>query len=711
MYSSRFKLGLYTSSLLAVLGLASYTAYQSTVPPRDEVVLGTVLQGLQVGHYQPGSLDDQFSQRVFDLYLKRIDVRKQLLLAPEVAQLRQYQKQIDDQVKQSSYEFLDVSSQLLGKRLLEIQALYREILAQPFDFTLEETFETDAAKLDYAPTKAAQREYWRKLLKYQTLAQLSDLMDEEARKKDKPLAASEVAAAPATTSARPRTPAELEAEARKRILKYYDEAWDDQLKLDASDRLAQYVNAIANTQDPHTEYFAPIARDNFDIALSGRLEGTGARLQAEDGHIKVADIVAGSASYRQGELKVGDYLLRVGEGSAEPVTVEGMRLDKVVKLVRGKKGTEVRLTVKKPDGSIHIIPIIRDVVVIEETYAQSALVQKGGRKFGYIHLPGFYADFNGKGGRSSATDVKKELEKLKQENVQGVVLDLRSNGGGSLQDAVEMAGLFVDKGPMVQVKSRQRGTNVLTDPDPQVQYSGPLVVLVNKYSASASEILAAAIQDYKRGVVMGATTYGKGTVQTLFDLDNAVNDEVKAMKPLGSLKLTVQKYYRISGGSTQFKGVVPDIALPDTYSAFSKGEQDTDYPLPWDEIAPAQYQTWGSAPNLAKLSAASRQRVASSPGFRLLSEAGQRAEQRRKQTLVPLGLAAYRARQQEMREASKKQTEAQNALPTLDVAQLSVDARPAVTDSAATKRQARFIKPLKKDAALAEAVAVLQDAQ
>jgi len=708
MNLSRFKLGLYSSSLLAVLGLASYTIYQQTVPPRDQVVLGTVLQGLSVAHYQPNAIDDKFSERVFDLYLKRLDVNKQLLLAPEVAQLRQYQRSIDDEVKRGTHEFLDVSSQLISKRLVEIQALYRDILAKPFDFTVAETFETDPAKLSYAPTKAAQREYWRKLLKYQTLAELSDLMDEEARKKDKPLAAAEISATANTTTNRPRTQAELEVAARARVLKYYDEAWDDQLKLDANDWLAQYANAIANTHDPHTEYFAPIARDNFDIAMSGRLEGTGARLQAEDGRIKVSDIVPGSASYRQGELKVGDYILRVGEGSAEPVAVEGMRLDKVVKLVRGKKGTEVRLTVRKPDGSTHIIPIIRDVVVIEETYAQSALVQKDGRKFGYIHLPGFYADFNGKGGRSSASDVKKELEKLKQENVQGVVLDLRFNGGGSLQDAVEMAGLFIDKGPMVQVKSRQRGTNVLSDPDPQVQYSGPLVVLVNKYSASASEILAAAIQDYKRGVVMGATTYGKGTVQTMFDLDNAVNDEVKALKPLGSLKLTIQKYYRISGGSTQFKGVVPDIALPDTYSAFGKGEQDTDYPLPWDEIAPASYQPWAGAPNLAKLSAASRQRVASSAGFRLLTEAGQRTAKRREQTQVPLSLAAYRAQQQEQRATSKQYTDAQNALPALDVATLSADVR-AAADSATTKRLARFLKPLKKDVALAEAVAVISD--
>ena len=694
---------------MALLGLASYSVYQGT-PPRDQVVLGTMLQGLSVAHYQPEKLDDQFSQRVFDLYLKRIDVNKQLLLAPEVAQLRQFQTKIDDQLKGGTHEFLDVSSQLLSKRTLEIQALYRQILSKPFDFTVQESWETDPEKATYAANAATQREQWRKLLKYQTLAQLSELMDEETRKKDKPLAATKVGAAASTTSDRPRTPVEMEAEARKRVLKYYDESFGDQLKEDDNDRLAEFANVIANTYDPHTEYFAPIARENFDINMSGRLEGTGALLQEDDGQLKVSDIVAGSASFRQGELKVGDVILRVAQGAAEPVSVEGMRFEKAVKLIRGPKGTEVRLTVRKPDGATVVIPIIRDVVVIEETYAQSAVIKQNGRNFGYIHLPGFYADFGGKGGRSSAADVKAELAKLAKENVAGVVLDLRFNGGGSLGDAVEMGGLFVPNGPMVQVKSGRGRTEAIADQDPQVQYGGPLVVLVNKYSASASEILAAAMQDYKRGIVMGSTTYGKGTVQQVFDLDNAVSAEVKALKPLGSLKLTIQKFYRINGGSTQFKGVVPDITLPDALTSYAKGEQESDYPLKWDEIQPAPYKPSNTLPAIDKLRAASAARVAASPGFRLIKEAADRATVRRKQTVLSLNLAAYRTQQQQARDANKQLTAAQNALATLNVAQLSADAQVAATDSAAAKRSTRFLKPLRKDPALAEAVAVIGDA-
>jgi carboxyl-terminal processing protease len=574
---------------------------------------------------------------------------------------------------------------------------------------VQESWETDPAKATYAATAAEQREQWRKLLKYQTLAQLSELMDDEAKKKDKPLAAAKAGAAASTTSDRPRTAVELEAEARKRVLKYYDEYFGDQLKIDANDRLATFANVIANTYDPHTDYFAPIARENFDISMSGRLEGTGAQLQAEDGHLKVSDIVPGSASARQGELKVGDVILRVAQGAGEPVSVEGMKFEKAVKLIRGPKGTEVRLTVRKPDGATTVIPIIRDVVIIEDSYAQSAVIKQNGKNYGYIHLPSFYADFNGKGGRSSAADVKAELAKLAKENVAGVVLDLRYNGGGSLRDAVDMGGLFVPTGPMVQVKTSRGKPSPIADEDAQVQYGGPLVVLVNKYSASASEILAAAMQDYHRAVILGNPTYGKGTVQQVFDLDNAVSPEVAALKPLGSVKLTVQKFYRVSGGSTQFKGVVPDITVPDALSSYAKGEQEAEYPLQWDEIAPASYKPTNSLPGLDKLKAASAARVAASPGFRLITDAAQRATERRKQTTLSLNLAAYRTAQQQARDANKLQTAAQNALPALDVTLPTPDATLAKTDSAVAHRTTRFLKPLRKDAAIAEAVAVIGD--
>ncbi|UOQ76249.1 carboxy terminal-processing peptidase [Hymenobacter sp. 5516J-16] len=699
--------------LLAVFVLASYKLYRRNdgrSPQKDEVLIKAMLQGLTQAHYQPERIDDTFSKRVFDLYLKRLDSSKKFLLQTDVEQLRKYQLDIDNQVQRGTHEFMDLGNQLMAQRVKDIQGLYRDILSKPFDFTTEESFETESDKVTFAANAAAQREEWRKFLKYQTMVRVSEMMDEQAKKKDKPLASTSATPSPATTSEPMRTPAQMEAEARKRVMKYFDDYFKDLQQTDANDRLAMYANTIANTYDPHTEYFAPRDKETFDIAMTGRFEGIGASLQEKDGQIKVSDIIPGSASYRQGELKAGDIILRVAQGAAEPVSVEGMRLDKAVSMIKGKKGTEVRLTVKKPDASTKIISIIRDVVVIEETYAQSATIEDNGKKLGYIKLPNFYADFNDNGGRSSAADVKKELEKLKAENVQGVVLDLRFNGGGSLQDAVEMAGLFVDSGPVVQVRNSQGAPTILNDRDPRIQYGGPLVVLVNKYSASASEILAAAIQDYKRGVVMGsASTYGKGTVQRIFDLDEAMPAEFNNIKPFGSLKLTTSKFYRINGGSTQFKGVIPDIILPDAYSYLDQGEKETDYPLKWDEITPARYRAWNAPPAIDKLRQASTARVNASPSFKQLSDMVQRMVKRKDDTKVSLKLANYRAEQVQAKAESDKYEAVQNAAQPIAISPLAFDLRQLGADTIKVNRASRFVKPLKKDITLREAVAVLKD--
>ncbi|RTQ44715.1 tail-specific protease [Hymenobacter gummosus] len=704
MASFRSSLGFF-SALLPGLFLfipGSHATLRDDLPPqKKQVLLGTVTQGLAMAHVQPEQIDDNFSKRVYALYLKHLDGGKKFLLQPDVKQLQRYETSIDNEIKQGKSEFLDLSTKLINQRQQEVQQLYKELLGQPFDFTANETFETEPDKLGFPADAAARRDYWRRLLKYQTMTRLSELMDEQDRQKTKALAAAKAKPSDATISAPVRTPAELEADARKQVLKYYDDYFNDLAQTDEADRLAEFANTIANTFDPHSEYFAPKDKTNFDIALTGRLEGTGAQIGEKDGQVTVTYIVPGSASHRQGELKAGDIILRVGQGAAEPVSVTGMRSDKVVQLIRGKKGTEVRLTVKKPDGSTKVIPIIRDIVVIEETYAQSAVIEEGGKKVGYILLPSFYADFNHNGGRNSAEDVRAELEKLKAQNVQGVVLDLRFNGGGSLQDAAEMAGLFVPSGPMVQVKSRQRAAEVVADPDPKVQYDGPLVVLVNRYSASASEILAGAIQDYKRGVIMGNTTYGKATVQRMFELDELMNPELAALKPFGSLKMTIQKYYRVSGSSPQFRGVTPDIPVPDGYSALADGEQDTDYPLPWDEIAPAKYQPWAAAPPVEKLKAASATRVAANPAFRLLTDAVQGMLKRRDETQVSLNLTRYRAEQQEAHALNEKFKSVQQQATALSVTALA-----AATDSS---RAQRFVQPLRKDLTLREAVAVIKD--
>ena len=714
----RLKVGLYAFLVAAVFVLASYRLFRradSAVPSKEQVLIGTMLQGLSAAHYQPEKVDDAFSKRVFDLYLKHLDYRKQFLLASDVEQLRRYQTQIDDEVKNGTHEFLDLSTKLMAGRTKEMQGLYRDILAKPFDFTTDETFQTDFEKAAFPADKAAQRELWRKLLKYETLSRVSEMM--EAQDKAKVANSSAATAAPAAadasapTAAEPvRTPAQMEAEARKRVLKYYDDQFIEMSDVDADKRLETYANTIANTYDPHTEYFAPKAKEDFDYEMTGRFEGIGATLREKDGLIYIEEIIPGSASARQGDLKKGDAILRVAQGPAEPVSIEGWHTAKAVTLIRGKKGSEVRLTVKKPDGSTKIIPIIRDVVVVDEKYAQSSIITDKGQKIGYLRLPGFYADFNDNGGRSSSDDVKKELAKLNAEGVKGIVMDLRLNGGGSLSDAVSMAGLFLPSGPMVQVRDGQGHTQVLTDNDPRVQYSGPLVLLVNKYSASASEILAAAVQDYHRGVIMGSTsTYGKGTVQRIFDLDEALPSELNSVKPIGSLKLTTQKFYRVNGGSTQFKGVVSDIVVPDLYSYLDEGEKESDYPLKWDEIQPARYRTWDSAPALDKLRAGSKARVATNPSFKVMDEMVKSMRKRKDETTISLKLSAYRAEQQQSKAISDRYEAAQKTNTALAFSPLAADVRAVNGDTVKVNRAARFTKSLKKDITIGEAVAVIQD--
>ena len=714
----RLKVGLYAFLVAAVFVLASYRLFRradSAVPTKDQVLIGTMLRGLTQGHYQPEKIDDNFSKRVFELYIKHLDPRKQFLLSTDVEQLRRYQTQIDDEVKNGTHQFLDLSAKLMAQRTDETQALYREILAKPFDFTVEESLQTDFEKAAFPTDKAAQRELWRKLLKYETLSRVAEMMEaQEKARKAKPSAATAApgaANAAAPTAAEPiRTPTQMETEARKRVLKSYDEQFADDKENDATERLSTYANTIANTYDPHTEYFAPKAKEDFDYEMTGRFEGIGATLREKEGLIYVDDIMPGSASARQGDLKKGDALLRVAQGAAEPVSIEGWHTAKAVTLIRGKKGSEVRLTVKKPDGSTKIIPIIRDVVVVEDKYAQSSVITDKGQKIGYLRLPGFYADFNDNGGRSSSDDVKKELAKLNAEGVKGVVMDLRFNGGGSLTDAVSMAGLFMESGPMVQVRDGQGRTQVLTDNDPRVQYSGPLVILVNKYSASASEILAAAIQDYRRGVIMGSTsTYGKGTVQRIFDLDEALPAELNSVKPIGSLKLTTQKFYRVNGGSTQFKGVVSDIVVPDLYSYLDQGEKESDYPLKWDEIQPARYRAWDAAPNLEKLRTNSKTRVATNSSFKVMDEMVKSMRKRKDESIVSLKLSAFRAEQQESKLISDRYEAAQKTTTALAFSPLTADVRALGGDTVKVNRAARFTKGLKKDITIGEAVAVIQD--
>jgi carboxyl-terminal processing protease len=694
--TTRFKIIL--SVFAVILLTASFILYNKDSVPegKNQILLKVLMQGLNSGHYQPEKVDDAFSKKVYALYLERLDYNKKFLLASDVQQLDKYKTAIDDQLKQGSYEFFDASAALIAKRMKESEAYYKEILAKPFDFTQDETIETDGEKLAYAKDKAELKEAWRKQLKYQTLIRLSDIQKEQEKAAEK------------GEGAEKKSVEQMEKEAREKVKKTYDDLYSRLAKINDEDRRTTFINAVTNVYDPHTGYFPPKDKSNFDIEFTGRLEGIGASLQEKDGQIKVMEIVPGSPSYLQGDLKPGDAIQKVAQGNNEPVLVEGMRLDDAIQLIRGKKGTEVRLTVQKPNGSTQVIPIVRDIIVLDEGYAQSAIINDK-EKIGYIKLPGFYADFQNKDGRFSGADVKKEVEKLKAAGMEGLILDLRNNGGGSLSDAVEMAGLFIEKGPIVQVKTAAGKAVVLDDRDPQVQYNGPLVVLVNANSASASEILAAAMQDYKRAVIVGSPTYGKGTVQQFFELDEALPAQFDPYKPFGALKLTTQKFYRINGGTTQLRGVTPDVVLPDAYHYLEFGEKEQEYPLPFDEISPARYSPWtNSKLNISKVQANSKNRIAQNKSFNLIEESATRLKKQSDTTMRSLSLEKYLAEERKAEEAAKRFEDAKKTVPVLDVTRLQQDLQALGNDTAKVARNKEFMKGLKQDVYVEEAVAIIQ---
>ncbi len=667
---------------------------------KNATTIHVMMSALEQVHMAPQSIDDKLSEKIFDLYLKRLDYSKKFLLKSDVEMLsKKYRHDIDDEINRGTFEFFEESDRISEDRIKETESYYKDILSKPFDFTINENVETDGLKLKFCNSKEDLKEQWRKSLKEQVLSRLSSQMDVQEKAKEQK-----------DTSVKVLSIAQMEEDARKKTMKTYDDYFKRMSQWDKAERFGAYLNCIANTYDPHTEFFPPKEKEEFDIQMSGQFEGIGAQLQEKDGQIKVVDIVPGSASYRQGQLKAGDIILKVAQGKDEPVDIANMRFDKVVSLIRGKKGTEVRLTVKKPDASISVISIIRDKVVTEATFARSFILNDHNKKVGYILLPGFYSDMNRSGGRSCAEDVKKEVLKLKAENVDGIVIDLRNNGGGFLEEVIKMGGLFIDKGPIVQVRGKGNFTREHDDPNSGSIYDGPLAIMVNTNSASASEILAAAMQDYKRAVIVGGkSTFGKGTVQNFFNLDDALNGNDESLKPLGSVKITIQKFYRISGGSTQLRGVIPDVILPDPYSELETGEKDQDYPMPYDEIQAAKY-TLSNSFNLASILSKSEKRTAKSNAFNLIRQQAIKIKNQKDKSIVNLNLEAFRAEQKAKKEENKKFEAISTPIAGLEIIPVKRElSNDAVNDSTYIAQDKERIKALKKDNYLYETMQIIED--
>jgi carboxyl-terminal processing protease len=667
-------------------------------PSKYEKILQSVGEMLRQGHYSPKDINDEFSKKVFTKYFGEVDPEKNIFLQEDIQALRQYETRLDDEIKGAPVSFFLEVGKRFNKRMEEASAIYKDILSKPFSFATDESVLTDTKKMNFAKNDAQRREYWRKKLKLLTLERFVELQD--IREKNKGKADFVV-----------KTDAELEAEARGKVVKIMDRVFDRyRHKFNDDDRFAIYVNTVTQTMDPYTEFFPPVEKRYFDEQLSGRFAGIGASLQYDEGNIKVATLLTGSPAWKSKQLEVGDIITKVAQGKDTAVDLTGYVVEDAVKLIRGKKGTEVTLTLKKKDGSIKTLTLVRDEIVQDETFARSAVIEEGTSRIGYIYLPEFYADFDNPNGSRSAVDVAKEVAKLKEAHVDGIVIDLRYNGGGSLYDVVQMVGLFIEDGPIVQVRDREGKPMMMRDKDRSVLYDGPLAVMVNEFSASASEIFAAAIQDYGRGVVIGSTsTYGKGTVQRSIGLDPETNF-MSSNSELGSLKLTLQKFYRINGGSTQLKGVTPDIVIPDQNEYLRYRERDNENALPWDEINKATYKTWNGGYDLQSIKNLSNARIGNNAVFQQIRKYTDFLSKKNDKEYT-LQIDKFRKEQKEVKAAVQQIDSLMKLNKDLKIAYLQEDAQRYAQDKAKEERYMQWLKDRSRDIYVDQAVKVITDMQ
>tara|TARA_R110002073_G_scaffold279026_1_gene442975 strand:+ start:234067 stop:236181 length:2115 start_codon:yes stop_codon:yes gene_type:complete len=674
--------------------LLSFQIKKQVDPEKDRILMGLIRYALTQGHYEPQEINDSFSEAVFTDFINGLDPTKRFFTQEDINQFSFYKDKIDDQIKTEDLTFYNIVYSRYARRLREARGFYKEILKFPFNFDKEETFSADYDNKPFPKNEVEMIRSWRTHLKLNTINRLHNNLEiEEAKKKEDP-------------SYEMKSFKQLEEEARMATMKSTEEFFDVMDDLDDTDWFSVFVNSISTEFDPHTSYFAPKLKKRFDEDIAGKLEGIGARLQPKGDYTSVAELIVGGPAWRGGELEVGDVILKVAQGDKEPLDIVGMRLDDAIEFIKGKKGTEVKLTIKKIDGSTKIISIIRDIIELEDSFAKTSIVKKDNRKFGVINLPKFYIDFSESNFRNSASDMVKEVQRMNDEKAEGLILDLRNNGGGSLETAIAIAGLFIDEGPIVQVKYREGSPKVRNDKDIEIRWNKPLVILVNEFSASASEIVAAALQDYNRAVIIGSKqTFGKGTVQQLLSLNNYY----KYDKDLGGLKLTIQKFYRINGGSTQLKGVASDIAMPTRYAYLDVGERDEENPLPWDKIEKATYKTWDNYQNFDEAVNNSKKRIASNPQFMLIDKNAKWLKEGRDDNLVYLKYSDYK------KDLDKRQAESKEFQPIYDYKNNLTFESPQYElpliekDSILADKRAAWHKNLSKDIYVNEALNVLAD--
>ncbi|TVQ44403.1 MAG: PDZ domain-containing protein [Saprospirales bacterium] len=664
---------------------------------KEEVLLRSIVTHIDRLHFEPREFNEEFSTLVFNEFLNGLDANKRFLTQNEIEQLRSFENRIHLEIRNTTFEFFELADELMSKSAKRAYKIFEEVIQMDFDLNAEGYFELDADKIEFAANKIELKERWQRYIHFQLVDDVVRQINRaEEKEEDYDLD-------------------KLVSESREKVEERI-RTWLDRIKkMDSESRFNIYLNTISNLQDPHTGYFKPKDKQDFDMRMSNQLEGIGARLTTEGEHVKIVSIVPGGPAWKQGELEPNDLILKVAQEDEEPVDISGWSLDDVVSIIRGPKGTKVTITVRKIDNKVVDIEITRDVVVFEEGYARSAILQKEGKdtRIGYLNLPSFYFNIgNASEGRNSKDDVKAELKKLNEENIDGLIFDLRNNGGGSLNDVVDMSGFFIEEGPVVQVKARASEPQVLSNRENEVVYSGPLVIMVNSFSASASEILAAALQDYGRAIIVGGnSTFGKGTVQRFYNLDRMVRGH-NELKPLGELKVTTQKFYRINGGSTQLKGVRPDIVIPDNFHFVTVGENDYDFAMEWSEIQAVDFSqnVWEVDDNLIHwLRKRSEDRISEDELFTKVLANADRLKRMRNHSVRPLGIETYREFLREREEEAEQFRDMFHPIESIHISNIEADLEFIHSDSSRIARNESFFENIQKDAYIFETIQIMND--
>ena len=681
---------------LSFTAIHANKSFKNTDPEKDKILVYVLKNILTRGHFVVKDMNDDFSEQVYTSFIEGLDPSKRYFTQKDLKEFSKFKYEIDNQLLEDDVSFYNTVYANFTEKIKNAKSYYGELLAQPFRFNKNETIDIDYDKVPFAKNENQLIDYWRKQLKLNVLSRVQNKIEKQDDKIKK------------DSKIKKKSFKYLEKEARAEVLKNMDELYLRIEELEHEDWFSTFLNSVVGAFDPHTTYMAPRTKERFDQDMSGKLEGIGARLLKKGIYTEIFELVSGGPAWKQGELEAGDVILEVAQADKEPLDIVGMRLDDAIKFIKGKKGTEVRLTVKKKlDGTTRIISIIRDVVELEETFVKSTIVEKEGKKYGLINLPRFYIDFSDIDSRDSAKDMEKEIARLKSENVSGLLIDLRNNGGGSLKTAIEIAGLFITEGPVVQVKYRGQDPIVKNDENPKMQWDGAVVVLVNELSASASEIFAAAMQDYGRAVIIGGNqTYGKGTVQSVIPINNFYP---KYEKDLGAIKMTIQKFYRVNGGSTQIEGVYSDIAMPNKYSYMKFGERDLTGALIWDKVPQAKYTKTNSYENFSDVINKSKNRIALDEQFKLINEYAKWLKENQEDTSYSLNFRDFSKENALLEVASKKYTNAFKNETKLNFESPKYEFPLMEKDSVLAYKRTAWHKNLAKDIYVAEALNVLKD--